>query len=367
MFSAFKRIFNPKKNPNVKQAFEYHDTHLPTLWLLGNTGAGKSSLIQALTGEDKAEIGNGFQPCTMTSEAYEYPPNKPLLRFLDTRGLAEAEYDPSEDIKQCTTQSHALIVVMKAEEPEQSAIVKALKTIKKDIKKHQILIVHTALFQVPSEERVKAVAYNQSQIETSWGESLDSIQVDFEADDGSSFGVDDLKQRLAEMLPIISAFSENKVHSSIEEENFLQLRKEVFWYSGAASASDAIPGVGLISVPTIQAKMLHSLANQYGIEWNISEFLEFTGTLGTGFGIQYLAKLGIREAVKFVPVYGQTAGTAAAVVMSFCSTYAIGRVACKYMYHKSKGETVSKEEMQAMYRSAFDSVKEVAKIETYKK
>ena len=303
----------------------------------------------------------------MTAQAYEYPPNKPLLRFLDTRGLADAEYDPSEDIKQCTTQSHALIVVMKAEEPEQSAILKALKKIKGDIKKHQILIVHTGLFQVPSEEREKAFTHNQLQIETSWGESLDSIQVDFELNGGGTFGVGNLKQRVIEMLPILAAFSENEAHTTLEEDNFLQLRNEVFWYAGAASASDAIPAVGLISVPTIQAKMLHSLANQYGIDWTKSEFLEFTGSLGAGFGIQYLSKLGIREAVKFIPVYGQTAGTAAAVVMSFCSTYAIGRVACKYMYHKSKGESVSKEEMQAMYRSAFDNVKEVAKFESSKK
>ena len=58
---------------------------VPVLWLLGKTGAGKSSLIRALTGE--AEVGEGFAPCTRTAMAYDYPPERPVMRFLDTRGV----------------------------------------------------------------------------------------------------------------------------------------------------------------------------------------------------------------------------------------------------------------------------------------
>ena len=35
---------------------------LPVLWLLGKAQAGKTSIIRALTGNEAAEIGNGFQP-----------------------------------------------------------------------------------------------------------------------------------------------------------------------------------------------------------------------------------------------------------------------------------------------------------------
>jgi hypothetical protein len=58
----------------------------PVVWLLGKTGAGKTAIIAALTGDARAEIGLGFEPCTRTAAFYDVPPEAPLLRFLDTRG-----------------------------------------------------------------------------------------------------------------------------------------------------------------------------------------------------------------------------------------------------------------------------------------
>jgi len=81
---------------------------IPVLWLLGKTQAGKTSIIKALTGSEAAEIGNGFQPCTRTSQFYDFPTETPIVRFLDTRGLGEVSYDPSEDILYCKGQAHRL-------------------------------------------------------------------------------------------------------------------------------------------------------------------------------------------------------------------------------------------------------------------
>ena len=70
----------------------------PVLWLLGQTQSGKTSLIRALTGSTDAEIGNGFRPCTKTARFYDFPTDAPVVRFLDTRGLGEVDYDPGSDI-----------------------------------------------------------------------------------------------------------------------------------------------------------------------------------------------------------------------------------------------------------------------------
>ena len=157
---------------------------------------------------------------------------------------------------------------------------------------------------------------------------------------------------------------DDEEHASLEEKNFNTLKTEILWYSGTASGSDLIPGLGLVSVPAIQAKLLHCLANQYGVEWNKRTFSEVIGTLGAGFGLQYGLKLGTRQLIKFIPGYGQTVGAVTAAAMSFATTYALGRVACKYFYHKSKGESISDDEMQDLYKSAFSKGKKVADAES---
>ncbi|MCK9469976.1 MAG: GTPase domain-containing protein, partial [Porticoccaceae bacterium] len=85
----------------------------PVIWLLGKSGAGKTSVIAALTGAGHDQIGNGYQPCTRTSQLYDFPAETPLIRFLDTRGLDEASYDPSEDLAWHQSQAQLIMVVMR--------------------------------------------------------------------------------------------------------------------------------------------------------------------------------------------------------------------------------------------------------------
>jgi hypothetical protein len=93
----------------------------PVVWLLGKTGAGKTAIIAALTGDARAEIGLGFEPCTRTAAFYDVPPEAPLLRFLDTRGVGEAGYDPAGDMSWCEGHSHLVLVVMQVSDPAQHA------------------------------------------------------------------------------------------------------------------------------------------------------------------------------------------------------------------------------------------------------
>ncbi|WP_261835547.1 YcjF family protein [Vibrio ishigakensis] len=352
MFDTFKEFINPSKNPDLTPAHEFQRRNLSTLWLLGKTGAGKSSFVQAMTGLSSVEVGNGFEPCTMTASSYDFPQDKPILRFLDTRGLGEADYDPKEDIEALGNAGHALVVVMKIDEPEQSAVIAALKLIKKQKKIKHLIVIHTATLTSLEKDRERQITFNQKQVEDVWGKAVEHVAVDFETQDGEVYNYDPLLDTLAQMLPIVGMMVEDKEHTSVEEKNFDRLENEVLWYAGSASASDLIPAVGLVSVPAIQAKMLHSLANQYGVEWNTQTFSELIGTLGSSFAVQYGVKLGTRQLVKLIPGYGQTVGAVAAAAMSFGTTYGLGRAACYYFYHKSKGESVCEQDMQELYRKS---------------
>ena len=357
------RTFNPAKDPNLSAAFAHTDEHLPTLWLLGKTGAGKSSLIRALTGLDRIEVGSGFRPCTLTSAQYRFPAETPVLAFMDTRGLAEADYDASEDIANCEAASHALIVVMKAEDPEQSQVLRALKQIRRSGKVRDLLLVHTGIQQLPdSDERQRCIRHNQQQVETVWGE-VDSVAVDFVGIAGQPYGLAALTEKLGERLPIITELFDDRGHADVEEQNFQRLKREIMWYAGAAGATDAVPALGLVSVPALQLKMLHSLANRYGLVWSKRLLAEFGTAMGAGFGLQYASRLGLRQLVKLIPVYGQTVGGASAAVASYCYTYALGRAACLYFYRAKRGETVSSEVINAQFKQAFEHILPVARDE----
>jgi len=363
LFEKVRQVYrsSDEKENLLSQASLYHDSHLPTLWLLGKTGAGKSTLVQSITGNSQAEIGKGFRPCTRTARQFAFPESKPILQFVDTRGLSESGYDATEDIKICTKRGHALIIVMKMGDTEQGDVLRAIRQIKSSQQINNYLLVHTAFHSVQNlQERERLARYNCGQVEEILGSEITSVAVDFKLPVGGTDGVEKLVSALSEMLPIVAVALRKRQCSDEEVKKFQQLQTKVLWYSGVSGVSDIVPGIGLVAVPGIQWKMLTDLAESYGTNWNKSALAELLGALGAGIGVRYSIKFGTRQVVKFLPGWGQTVGAASAAVMSFCTTYAIGRVACKYMYHKHRDEDVSNEELRDLFYSAFDSVKAVA-------
>src|SRR5690349_6475620 len=92
-------VLTPRPDPaDDARVAEAARAQAPVIWLLGMVGTGKSSIVRTLTGSTDAEVGNGFRPCTPTARIFEFPPEAPLIRFLDTRGLGEIAYDPADDL-----------------------------------------------------------------------------------------------------------------------------------------------------------------------------------------------------------------------------------------------------------------------------
>ena len=358
-------VINPPSDEELVKAWQLSDQGLPTIWLLGKTGAGKSSLIQKLTGQTSAEVGNGFMPCTRTSSYFDYPQDHPILRFLDTRGLGEVEYDADADLSSLSQGSHALLIVARIRDAEQSTVEDALRKVRKSakhIRKNAIATVHTGALEIADvHDRKRAINSNQERFEAAWGSAIDAAVVDLspQIETGSlnDYGVDALKELITNKIPELSIWLSDYDHEDAEQDNFNKLRADVLWYAATAAATDTVPLVGLVSVPAIQGKMLHSLAQKYGIIWSKANYSEFIAALGTSFALRYAVSLGARQLGKLVPAYGQVAGTAFAVTVSYASTYAIGRAACSYLYHKKANTPYGKESLSAVYEQAMSEGK----------
>src|ERR671937_2021574 len=133
MFEQLRQLWTPHMDAKALQAALSRFRQglpPPVIWLFGKVQSGKTAIIHALTGAERAQIGSGFAPCTRWAARYNFPNSDfPLAVFLDTRGLGEAGYDPREDVAAFQAQAHMLLVVVKAMDMALEQLLSALKAI----------------------------------------------------------------------------------------------------------------------------------------------------------------------------------------------------------------------------------------------
>ena len=327
----------------------------PVIWLLGKTGAGKTSLVSCLTGLDPETIGNGYEACTKTSVELPYPKEFPLMRFLDTRGLGEPDYDPQQDLDECRQRSHVILVVAKLDDPVQHEIASVLKKIHKQAPHTSFIVVHNGADLITGQQqRQRAQFTNQKLFEDAVGSTLPFVVTSIpEHKIGpTAEGINDLENLLALKLPDVAFRLARQELLDGESLAFTTLRGLVIRYATLAGVADAAPVVGAVAVPSIQAALLRALGSQYGIDWTSDRMRDFSLALGLGaltrFGGSYLA----RQAAKLVPGFGQTVGAAAASSISFTMTYALGRAAAYYLYKSHKTQSIDRQELRDIYKTA---------------
>ena len=352
----------------------------PVVWLLGLAQSGKTSIVRALTGSSGAEIGNGFQPCTRTASIYDFPPEVPVVRFLDTRGLGEVGYDPAEDIALCEEQSHLLIVVVRAAETRPQTILDVLKKVRRRHPDWPVVVAQTCLHHAYEDERachVLPYPYRDDDWQAKVPEDLRRMllaqreffaglpgqgpmlwaPIDFTLpEDGFEpieYGLDALWQAIEEAA---SLGLEARLRSGAEISDIYSrsAHPHIVGFSLAAGTVGALPIVDLALVPTLQAGLLHRLAGLYKQRWTARSSAEFLGLLGSGFAAAYGARLAGRSLVKLIPVWGQTAGAVLGASASGAITFALGKAACVYLERKREGHAIDTTVLKQAYRDGLD-------------
>lgn len=349
----------------------------PVIWLLGKTQSGKSSLIRVLTGSTAAEIGNGFKPCTRTARFFDFPaPETAFIRFLDTRGLSEARYDPGEDIKWCEQQAHLLIVVMKAMDLQQQAVIEAARKIHKAHPQWPVIVAQTALhegYPLQMTEHVHPYPFTGGKItapvpadlrrsllqqrEYLSGLSERFVALDFTLPEDNyppcDYGIEALWEAIEEALPRgLKAMLEQGEHiAGIYEMYRHATHAPIVSYSLSAGLAAAIPlpAASLGTVVAIQAKLFHSIANVYGLPLS----KKCLGEIGSALGIGVLAGMGGRELLKLLPVYGQSAALGISGLYTAAITYALGKTLCFYFAQTQQGKALQAESLREVFKAEF--------------
>ena len=352
----------------------------PVIWLIGKVQSGKSSIVQAITGATEAEVGSGFRACTRTSRIFDFPNEAPVIRFLDTRGLGEVGYDPTEDLAISEARAHLLLVVMRAMDHQQESVLEALAAVRRRHPEWPIVIAQTCLHDaypagaghaIPypfadaeldsaeaPEALLRSLRHQRRMLSTVGGKGpLRFVQIDFtRTDDGIEprlYGFDELIAAIAEVAPRSIGTMVAEVRAAGQDRALRKAHPLILGYAAAAAAADVVPVAGAIAVPGVQAKLLHALAAQQGVAWDRRALTEFGGCLGASVLMRLGAGFGIRQLVKLVPVYGQTVGAAAAAATSFATTYALGRAALVFLSRRERG-VPDAEAVARTYREALE-------------
>lgn len=353
---------------------------LPVFWLIGKTQAGKTSIIHALTGSKAAEIGNGFQSCTRFSNFYDFPEQVPMVRFLDTRGLGEINYDPSEDIRYCESQAHLLIAVMKVADLQQQIVLEVLQTIRVRHPDWPIIMVQTGLHELygPHDQHLVPWPFDQSplpnEVPVDLKRALDAqrqaakllpgsapmiwVPVDLTLpEDGFSpfnYGLESLWQAIELVLPL------GLQHRLAGEKEIQDLfarsaHQHIVGYSLTAAGLGALPAVDLVMVTTLQAKLLRDLAKLYGQSWNKPTTIEFFSLLGTAITSSYFVKIIGRTLTKLIPGIGQTVGAIWGASASAATTYALGKATVYFFTQRQNGLNINPDLLRKAYAEAFEA------------
>jgi uncharacterized protein (DUF697 family) len=362
----WRRIFSAALN--ARRASEATDTvaeelrvHATVVWLLGKVQSGKTSIVRAVTRDAAAEVGRGFKPCTRFSRIYDFPQEMPIVRFLDTRGLGEVDYDPDEDLSWLENHAHVVVAVARAMDPQQDEILAVLRSLRRRDPEKPVLLVQTRLHdgypdgrdhppysEFPGatalEDLHRALRVQADQFSGLPGTgSFRAVAVDLtQSDDEFSeadYGLDALLDALDDVAAASRATLLRAALRAAGDARARKVHPRILAYSSAAGVSDLVPMMGFVTVPSIQGKMLHSLSSFYGVQWSRRRLRDFAFSLGSGTALSIGASFSARQVAKLIPLYGQVAGAAAASVASAAITYALGRAAAYYLEQASMGRS----------------------------
>jgi uncharacterized protein (DUF697 family) len=344
---------------------------IPCLWLAGKTGSGKTSVIRYLTGAADAVIGSGFRPQTRDSRLFSFPDEEsPIIRFLDTRGFGEADYDPTDDISEFSDRAHLVLVTVRATDQATEEVLRPLRNFRQANRERPVLLAVTCLHDAyPGEQHADPDPFDAGPrpLPASAPEDLRrcleahynrfdglfdrAVPIDLTpADEGFTvpeFGGQRLKQAILDLLPAAyrqTLLQMEHLRTSLGAMHQQRSMHLILAHSVLAATAVAVP-VPWIDIPVvvaIQSHLIHRLAklNHQSLD------MATLGHASWATGGRIAARMGLRELLKFIPWVGVAANAAAA----FAFMYASGWVWNWYFLEVKKGHIPTTDELGEMYR-----------------
>ncbi|WP_144551538.1 GTPase family protein [Peribacillus simplex] len=364
-------ISQSKKNKMLDQLLKLKtmtvDAREPRIALVGRRGSGKSSLINAMFGQERQYVSS-VKSGTGKGKWLWYPSDaEPKIRLLDSRGLGESEA-PTEEFEEETPmdelikavteeQPDVFLFLIKAKETDSRVEedLKELKKLRKIVKENHhydvpvICVVtqvdeldppHYKLAPFDANPKKKqnideAIALMSKRFKESEIPLLNIIPIcsyiDFDENGNIEYdmrwNIDLLSDYLIEALPSEAKLKTAKaMQSQFVKKKFARMIVGTFTAIAGLIGAEPIPFADFPILTGIQGLMIVVIGFIADKEINTKTASEFIAALGINVGIGLLVREGVRAAVRFIP----GAGLAVSGAVAGAVTYGIGQAAIAY-------------------------------------
>ncbi|MBX9953648.1 50S ribosome-binding GTPase [Peribacillus simplex] len=343
------------------------DAREPRIALVGRRGSGKSSLINAMFGQERQYVSS-VKSGTGKGKWLWYPSDaEPKIRLLDSRGLGESEA-PTEEFEEDTPldelikavteeQPDVFLFLIKAKEADSriEEDLQELNKLRKFVKENHhydvpVICVVTQVDeldpphykQVPFDANPKkkknideAIALMSKRFKDSEIPLLNIIPtcsyIDFDESGNIEYdmrwNIDLLSDYLIEALPSEAKLKTAKaMQSQFVKKKFARTIVGTFTAIASLIGAEPIPFADFPILTGIQGLMIVVIGFIADKEINTKTASEFIAALGINVGIGLLVREGVRAAVRFIPGAGLVVSGAVAGAV----TYGIGQAAIAY-------------------------------------
>jgi predicted GTPase/uncharacterized protein (DUF697 family) len=343
------------------------DAREPRIALVGRRGSGKSSLINAMFGQERQYVSS-VKSGTGKGKWLWYPSDaEPKIRLLDSRGLGESEA-PTEEFEEDTPldelikavteeQPDVFLFLIKAKEADSriEEDLQELNKLRKIVKENHhydvpVICVVTQVDeldpphykQVPFDANPKkkknideAIALMSKRFKDSEIPLLNIIPtcsyIDFDESGNIEYdmrwNIDLLSDYLIEALPSEAKLKTAKaMQSQFVKKKFAWTIVGTFTAIAGLIGAEPIPFADFPILTGIQGLMIVVIGFIADKEINTKTASEFIAALGINVGIGLLVREGVRAAVRFIPGAGLVVSGAVAGAV----TYGIGQAAIAY-------------------------------------
>ncbi len=379
---------------DLKRMMEGIDSHRPPrIFLVGRTGVGKSSLINALCNAYVAKVSD-TRSCTNGAEVYQCKEEgRTLMEILDTRGIAESEaLDKNQSaerqlIEQINEFSPDVAVMMlncmhrddiTSDVEFMKKVAKAYKD-KNNIRLPIVVVVNKCDEMAPSRKKDPA-EYPKSKVDkinevvqyykviiVKNGLKVDDIigvssLIDWQTPDGIEVSVEEIdnlpqkdvdhlqisfdgRYKIGELLDILEEAIQDfeaqmglRMAARLNEvvKRFADHLNKMFSSISATVAATPIPVSDIHILLAIQSLLVMMIASLSGREISIGAAKEFIVSVGGVASVGFSLRLVAQQGTKFINAIWPGAGSVVSASIAAMGTNAIGKAAIAY-YIDDKG------------------------------